>query len=266
MAEYRYSLVRYFADPIRDEPLNVGVIIHSSAEHHIAFRFDLRRASTKLSSADRDSFKHFQEELEAIEREEIAWHTARFENIPVSEPDFLFKVADNIGNKIRFSAPRGLVTDKLGETFDDLFARFVSAEVSIPPGTTKRTLVRQVKEAFSERGIGEYVKANPTVQGKHRDYKLKLGIRHSHKTFVEVLNLGEGSEKDYRAMAAVGRLWRDARGLRTNRSADLCVVVHYSKSRVKEGEQLLKDDGVQVFLDPAAVLAGVDIERVRDWD
>jgi Protein of unknown function (DUF3037) len=226
MAEFKYAIVRYFAEPIKDEPVNVGLILHSASDPYVGFRLDLRRAASELTRADKDTFKHFEEELEPIENDEINWEAASFENVMLSNPDFLNKLEEYIGNKIRFEAPRGCVTQDPDQTLDELFARFISARAAIVPRITKRTIVREVKQAFEQRGFGVYVKTRPTVIGRHRDYTLPLGIRHSERTFVEVLKLGGGADKNYRAMAAVGRLWKDARNLPSNRHASLCALIH----------------------------------------
>lgn len=266
MAELKYSIVRYFAEPIKNEPINVGIVLHSAVDRYVGSRFDLRRAASKLTRADRDTFKHFEEELEPIENEEIDWDSASFENVKLSNPDFLSKLEDYIGNKIRFEAPRGCITKDPDQTLDNLFARFVSVHGAIVPRITKRTIVRDVKQAFQQRGVGEYVKTRPIVMGRHRDYTLPLGIRHSERTFVEVLKLGEGADKNYRAMAAVGRLWKDARNLPSNRHASLCALIHYSTGRLPEGERLLQDDGVHISMQPANILARVNFQHVRPWE
>ena len=264
MGKYKYSLVRFFPNPIRDEAVNVGLILHSATERYFAYRFDLRRVASKLARADKDTFKHFDAQLEPVENEDVDWEGASFETLPVAEPNFLEKLADYMGNKIRFGVPRGCLTEDPDRDFDDLFERFVSAGRRLAPKVTKRTIVRQVKDAFRERGVEEYVKSKPTVVGEHRNYTLPVGIRHLRRTFVEVLNLGDIPDKNYRAMAAVGRLWQDAR--RIHRAADLYVVVHYLNGRLPEGETLLAEDGAQVLHRPTQVLTGIDFEHVRAWE
>jgi len=266
MADYKYSLVRYFPDPIKDEPANVGIILHSAGEEYLGFRFDLRRAASKLSRPDRQTFKHFQEQLLPIENEDVAWPDSYFENYALADTGFLDRLADYMGTKIRFTAPRGCISDDPDMTLDNLFARLVSAGMRIAPRVTKRTLVRQIKHTFQQHNVGRFVKSKPLVRGAHRNYALPLGIRHSHRTFIEVLKLDGKPEKNYRAMAAVGRLWQDARRVQANRLADLFAVIHYTNGRLPEGERLLEEDGVQIVRRPTQVLAGIDLERIRSWE
>lgn len=264
MAESKYSVVRFVSDPVRVEPVNIGLVLHSPQERFLAFEFDLRRAASKMARPDKETVRHFSEQLELVENHDIDWERARFETIPVADPGFLDKVSDYIGNKIVFEPPRGCDAVDLDDLFVDLFERFVA----VTPRhlrITKRSVVRDVKEEFRGRGVGEYIKTRPTVTGEHRDYTLPLGIRHERRTYVEVLKLGAGQDKSYRAMAAVGRLWQDAQKIPSNRHADLSVVVHYERERLREGESLLQDDGINVFLSPHALLQSVPIERVRNW-
>jgi Protein of unknown function (DUF3037) len=267
MPEYKYALVRFFPDAVRDEPINVGVVLHSAANEYLGYRFDLRRASNKMNRADRDTFRHYEEELEPIENEDIDWNAARFESFAVSDANFLGTLSDTIGNRIRFGSPRGLVAEDPDETLEELFSRYVSTGVlSAGPRITKGTIVRDIKMAFAGRGVGEYIKTRPVVIGRHRNYTLPLGIRHSHRTFIEALKLRSGTDSNYRSMAAVAKLWDDARNLQQNRHADLCVVLHYTGDRVPEGERLLQDDNVRVFHRAPQVLGMIDVERVRTWD
>jgi len=267
MAEYKYALVRFFPDAVRDEPINVGVVLHSAANEYLGYRFHLRRATHKLNSADRDTFRNYEEELAPIENDEVDWNAARFESFPVSDANFLPTLSDTIGNRIRFGSPRGLVAEDPDETLEELFSRFVST--GAPDGAariTKGTIVRDIKRVFVGRGVGGYIKSRPVVSGRHRNYILPLGVRHSHRTFIEALKLRSGTDSNYRSMAAVAKLWQDARNLQENRHADLCVVLHYTGNELPEGERLLEDDNVRVFHRAPQVLGMIDVERVRAWE
>jgi hypothetical protein len=265
MSEYKYSVIRYLSDPVRVEPINIGLVVHSAIERFLAFSFELRRVGAKITKPDKDTVNYFSEELKSIENQDVEWEQARFETIPVADTNFLEKLSDYIGNKIVFGTPRGCVTSDPDDLFDELFQRFVAVIPRHLANVTKRTVIRQVKDVFRGRGVGEYVKARPTILGEHKSYTLPLGIRHAHRTYVEVLKLGDAQEKDYRSMAAVGRLWQDARKLPTNRQSNLCVVVHYEKDRLREGEKLLQEDDIQVVLRPSDLLGSVNVEQVRGW-
>jgi DUF3037 family protein len=266
MADLKYSLVRFVPNPIRDEPINIGIILHSAAERYFAFHLDLRRAASKFARADKDTMKRYEEQLERIENEETDWDHATFENVRVNEASFLDKLADYFGNKIRFSTPRGCIAENPDATFDVLVSQFVSSGGMVQRRVTKRTIIKQVKEAFVGRGWAEYLKSRPVVEGAHKAYTLPLGIRHSHRRFVEVLRLGKAEDASYRAMAAVSRLWQDARSLQANRPSELCVVVHYADGRIAEGERLLRDDGITLAQRPIDALAGVQMDRLRYWE
>lgn len=246
--------------------MNIGLILHAPEGQHLAFDWDLRRISSKITRPDKEIFKHYEEQLEAIENDEVGWQQARFETIRVQDHTFLEQLSDYVGDKIVFDTPRGCLTDNPDRTFDELFNRFVLVRAARVARITKRTLVKQVKEAFEQRAIAEYLKPKPAVVGTHREYTLPLGILHSRKTFIEVLNLGPMAEKNYKTMAAVGRLWQDAVRVPTNRNATLYALVHYSNgAQVQEGEQLMREDGVHIVHQPAGTLRGIDVQHVREW-
>jgi len=266
MPEFKYSIIRYIADQIRDEPINVGLILHSPSERFLAFDWDLKRLGPRLARPDRFTFKHFEEQLEPVENEEITWEEASFESVKVTIPDFLDVLADNIGNKIRFTPPRGCITDNPDAIFDELFKKYVSAGLTTIRRVTKRTLVTDVKQQFIENGVADYLKSRPSVVGRHKEYRLPLGIHHTRKMFIEVLKLGTGEDKNYRAMAAVARLWQDARSMHENRLSDITVLLHNTNGRVIEGERLLEDDGVLLAHQPQEVLGRVNINHVQPWE
>lgn len=266
MGEYRFTIVRYVPNAIREEPINVGLILHSFTDHYLAFNWDLRRARPKLTQADKETFKNYEQELELIENEDVDWDAAQFENYKVAETDFLDSIADNIGNKIRFSSPQGYLTDDPDSAFEELFQQYVATIGVSGRKITKRTLVKNVKDEFVQRGVGEYVKPGPEVIGEHKQYKLPLGIYHSKRTYIEVLKLGSAEEKNYRAMAAIGRLWQDAKRVPVNRYADLTVLLHETNGRLMAGERLLRYDGVRIAHQPREVVTGVDLGRARQWE
>lgn len=267
MQHGKYSLIKYIPDPIRNEPVNIGMILHGADEEFLAFDWDLRRVSSKITRSDKEVLKHYEEQLEAIENEEMDWQRASFEGFSVARPDFLDKVSDSIGSKVIFESPRGLEVPDLDVAYDELFQRFVGTrQGGAGVRVTKRAIIVQVKQAIQQRGLGDYVKPRPEVVGAHRAYKLPLGIRHAHRRFIEVLNVTSPSESSYRQMASVARLWTDARQVPENRQSELCTLVRYSNgARLPDGERLLRDDGVTVVTTPAAVLENIDFDRVRAW-
>lgn len=265
MSEYKYSVLRYLADPLRDEPINIGLVLHSAAEQRLTFRIHPRRVASRLSGSDKMTLSHYTEQLEAIENELQDWESARFEGFGVHNPEFLEELADHIGNVIRFETPRGCVTDNPDRLFEDLFNQFVSVGEPLPDHVTKGILKKQVRGAFDQLGLGEYLKPRPTIVGVHRSYTLPFGIRHSTRTLVEILKLGQREELNYRAMAAVGRLWQDAKSVPENRHSNLVVLLHYANGHLAAGESLLKEDKVRVEFEPEAVPMGINPQDVREW-
>lgn len=266
MAECKYSLIRYVADPLKDERTNIGVIVHAPGERFLGFDLDLRRVRSKVTRSDKEALKHYELQLTAIENEDMDWDAASFEGFRVADPEFLDKLSDYLGSKVVIDSPRGCISPSPDRAVADLFQKFVGVTRVRPARTTKRVLIHNVKEALAQRGVGEYLKSRPTIQGTHRAYTLPLGIRHAHKTYVEALNVLEANEASYRAMASIARLWTDARHGDLNRGAELYALIHYGNgARLPEGERLLLDDGVRVIRQPAALLEGIDFARVHAW-
>ena len=107
----RYSVIKYVADEVRGEPINIGVLIQNrkNLETHCKFitRFDLIRTS--------DEDPQFLQAIADKIRQES----------PRVDLEHLF---EKYSGKICLSPPRAALTDDPGEEVKAIFDRFVSVE------------------------------------------------------------------------------------------------------------------------------------------
>lgn len=106
----RYSIVKYVADHVRDEPVNIGVLVESADNRHHDSEFITGFSSIRAAS-EPSSF--LQSVVEKIRNE-----NAR--GMPLDEMEARHS------RKIRLSPPRSILVDDLRKDTRMLFSRFVS--------------------------------------------------------------------------------------------------------------------------------------------
>jgi hypothetical protein len=123
MNSYKYSVVRYRRNPIRNEPINIGIVLHSASERVLAYQFDDRHCMT---SPDKQVLRRYDEQLQKIATREVCWQDASFQSISVCDPDFLEQLSDRIGSQITFEPPRGCRANNHQELLRNLIDLFVT--------------------------------------------------------------------------------------------------------------------------------------------
>jgi hypothetical protein len=104
-------------------------VLHSASERVIEFW--INRDDSRLANPDRETVRHYIEQLKKIEKRQVAWEEASFETIPVSDPNFLDKLSDCIGGQITFDRSRGCHSDNANRTFQELKDQFVAARPTV---------------------------------------------------------------------------------------------------------------------------------------
>jgi hypothetical protein len=115
----RYIIAKYVEDEIKDEPINVGIIIQSQKDFTIVPRFVTNYLGWKLRYASSESTALVRGILKKLEKEILSTAGNR---------DTLDKIISKYTGKIRFTDPRGTITTDLYNESKFLFDRLVSAK------------------------------------------------------------------------------------------------------------------------------------------
>lgn len=127
-------LVNYVPDLVRDERLNIGLLLHSPEEKYLGCLFtdDFRRVKRFHPKADLELLRELQQHFE----QEIDEQGNDLEG-------YLRRLQESCSNLIQLSPPRVCLLRDPQTDIQDLFARYVGARTTGPPPEDTRLRIKQ---------------------------------------------------------------------------------------------------------------------------
>jgi hypothetical protein len=144
----RYSVIRVVPDPIRDEPVNVGILLHDLSGGKVRVRVlrDVQKLRTYTG-----------EDLDVATLEFALTAIANIGGSIDDRKDFVERVAAQFTQLVQLSQPSGSLSSDPEAELDDLYDRFVSLEARGKRGKylglTRRKLVSRVRSALESRDV-----------------------------------------------------------------------------------------------------------------
>lgn len=113
MASYHYLVVKYLSDEVRKEPINIGIIMHSTSGGKVYSKFvtSYNQLLIRAPDANIDLIEHFTE------------HTASLASMSA---DYLAQLSSKFRHQIQFSDVLGTITDSPEIEINELYERFIS--------------------------------------------------------------------------------------------------------------------------------------------
>ena len=145
--ECSYFLVRYVPDSVRNESINIGLLLHSPEERYLGciFTTDLRRVKRFHGQADLRLLRSLQEHFET----EIDEHESDLD-------DYLQLLQNSLSNLIQLTPPRSCFLDDPQAQIEDLFFRYVGSPSAPSPLEETRLRIKQrLNAAFLNAGVWE---------------------------------------------------------------------------------------------------------------
>jgi len=277
-----YTVVRYHYDPVRDEALNVGVLVQTerrlllrTVEDWRAFRqaypfLDARALTEKVDALKtalrRDRFRAFD-----YERKEPV-------DLAPSDPRLFSFLNREISPRLVLSEPRyaeltEMTDSELQTLVDYLFQtlvappkarRIVGAEEAERRarrayGTLHREARKAIIRAAKDAGLRDRITPEPKVRGKTREWQFDLEIRPAPRPrayYVQHILVVPDLEETYQETAALARIWQDVlSGFRTKPREAKLTAVYYAKngiqrSKLEAAEKLLNADDIDAVYRP----------------
>lgn len=168
----RYSVVKYVPDHVRDEPVNIGVLVESVDNRHYASEF-ITRFSTIKAASEPPLF------LRGVV-EKIKNRNARGISLDEMETEY--------SRKIRLSPPRSISVDDLHKDTRMLFSKFISIKVTskkplIPIITTIRrhawNIIKESKKNPKRRNL---------IRGKNSSFVFDFSYRDWQPRFLHMFS------------------------------------------------------------------------------
>lgn len=110
----RYFVAKYIGDEIRDEPINIGVLLQSHT-NETKFKFITHCSKIRTASEEPTFLKQILENIQ----NEIS---------KSGEHGMLDKIVSKYQGKVRFTEPRGTLVKSLDDELASLYNRFISIE------------------------------------------------------------------------------------------------------------------------------------------
>ncbi|HZD68422.1 MAG TPA: DUF3037 domain-containing protein [Actinomycetes bacterium] len=173
MTAYRFAILRYVPDPVRQEAINVGVVVASAEPSRIAVRVLQRREAARLKWLGFDDDIEFLQDLAEEMRASPPFGSERTWN-----PETLERAHREWGGTVRVSEVRAALHDNADRLCEELYARYVANPRTRQPSTyrDRRAARARVSRALRDRLLGETVQAAPTVQGHFEEHRFDFGL------------------------------------------------------------------------------------------
>jgi hypothetical protein len=144
-----YFLLRYAPNPLREDGLNVGILLHCPEEKYLGCIVTSRFSRIKRFDprADRELFRFLQKDFE----EQIEQH----EN---DQEGYLQGLSESMSNAIRLEGPRAVLLAKPEVEIEGLFVRSVGHEFArTPPRDTRVGIKQRLTAALVHTGVWEHL-------------------------------------------------------------------------------------------------------------
>ncbi len=160
MTPCRYLVAKYVGDDVRDEPINIGIIIQSENNRKTISKFITNYNKIRTGGEDVTILKEILEKI----HHEIS---------ESKDKKILDKIALKYTGKIKFTEPRPTLVDDLEHEANSLFERYISIEQAVIEQIEKITLPlikKQVWHYLAEDFRG-YAKRNVVIKGKRSKFR-----------------------------------------------------------------------------------------------
>ncbi len=258
-----YAVVRYIPNMLREEFVNVGVILVCPETRFQGLRYlpsfgDDSRAKA-LSNWDGHFVRHALTKLRyAFDHKQLnSFIEEGVSPEGILTPSGLHRLRAFYHNNIQLSEPRSALTSNPEETLEKLFHQFVA----VPEEGTKRLRVtrqamrKQVSSVFRQAGLFERPEVKqdvkPPVPAPKIDFAYQNDVMHYYQLIPFTgTEKTSGTVQSYRMTA---RDVRSASGLDTvYQDAKFAVLGYYPSNLVEAGEtdellHLLRDDGIETL-------------------
>jgi hypothetical protein len=190
---FQYSVVRYVDDVVRDEPINVGVIVRDQALSEATAKFLPAAAVSRRAGAKALSLTlGLQQSLRESDFDPIGSAAI------LRAPHFFDEARREFHGNLRLSDPRGVLAENIEQATERVFASHVaeprstvSVEVSAAPLSPSRMRER-LWSAFNRVDLFAPGKAQKlyAVRGRHATWKFDIGYRNGALSLVNALAIG----------------------------------------------------------------------------
>ncbi len=178
----KYLVARYIGDEVRNEPINIGIILQSQKDYTTSARFITKFDKIRTASEDSEFLQHILGKI--------------YQEMQYSkEKNVLDKIFKRYEGKIRFTEPRGTLAINLENEINDLYQRYVSVEEQpISRTSIKMHRYQIIRLPDLRKNVWSYLKAkfaknvkkNYPIKGKESKFKYDFAILNVKRFFHSI--------------------------------------------------------------------------------
>jgi len=240
---FQYSIVRYVPDVVRDEAVNVGVLVRAAEGERFEFKFLPRSATVRKlwPGADQALVRNFERQLTSCaENDEPLGRSGR-----IVDSEFFDKARSEFNGNLQLSLPRAAT----GESIDQVLKRAYQTSVAEPGVGTRPInyqmiapyrLRQRLWNAFQKRDLLRpgRVRKEIVLKGKHAPWTFDLGYQNGAIHVVNSLALNAPTPEANlgRALVLKGML-EEVRTTQNSSIKGIAVVEGLGNKRSPKGAQ-----------------------------
>jgi hypothetical protein len=260
---FQYSVVRYVPNVIRDEAVNVGVLVWEVDRPLFEAKFLPRSSAVRRlwPSADQQLVPRFQRELKLA----TSTRQAAFDGLDLplierfghpTDATFLVRARAEFTGNLQLTEPRGYRAATIAEALQWAYATYVEEPPSGPrPINSQEMAPMRLRErlwsAFERRSLISpgAVRRQFVINGKHAPWTFDLAYRNGSLNLVSSVALNAPTpESNLRRALILKGMLEDVRG--TSKTHGIAVVQlprdHGVSAGAHEAESILKDSRVEI--------------------
>jgi hypothetical protein len=145
LKQCEYILLRYVPDAVREEFVNIGVILLEGEAAHLGFTHDWRRVRCLDPAADVETLANMETDL-----------SAQLARGVLDRATLLGKLQDYCSNGLQFTAPKGCLAQDAAQELETLARLYLQPRAGHGPAardSARQQIVAQMKDAFTQAGV-----------------------------------------------------------------------------------------------------------------
>ncbi len=238
MTSYNFIIAKFVPDIVKNEPVNIGIIIHSPEEKTSYGRFieNFRPLSGKYHNFNVSLLKDVLEGFRG--------------KYKVDSLNYLEELTNNFSYHLVFTQPSGIIAGTPEQALNKLYEEYISIEVKkiMHKALTRFQLRSWVKTKIIETEMTRWLAKNKEVEGKigkpHFDFVFRNG---KPEAVMHAISFGVKQENALKEAKALALSVEDV--LKVHKDLDCAAILHAPPEETEEfgiAKEHLRDKGCSV--------------------
>jgi|GEM_PF-6322210 len=203
----KFGVIKFIPSSIKQEVINIGVILHSPKESKVTFKFlDYdTRIKNFLNDVQYAEFRAFRRLMGKHLKALNAKPYDSLVGTSLNDENYLEKLQSCLKIPFIIAKPEYIFTDSIFEQIEGLYSNLVISPEEIR--TKQKPLIKQVEERLVLEGIDRYIERD--IQVKNLPFNLNIDFGHRVDGTIDLiqpLSVQESPRENYKE----GVFWKDA--------------------------------------------------------